>query len=582
MTRSPSLKSAILGAAVLTATAGLAHAQATCAGKAGPDVIVGVLTGPQNYAASSGVGALDAVSFGTTSCNMGTQTLHWDALPQNTHPVIGGNLYKFKVVNGSGRFEQIGLSWLKHGFLALANSDCCTCQNPGTGALLGIGCSDPYTASRNGTQSGLGPRWQVNAHTGGYPAANPVAPSGGNNGRIQVLTTDLEPSSATIKYFGESQYITPDDASAGNQNNNASHIGVTVTGTTDFTFGFTGSTVRAVSAIREWANVETGVTLTDVQVPGDGLYVVGSKATSLGGGIYHYEYFVYNMNGDRDGGSFSVPIPAGSTITNVGFHGVTYRGGDGNGGVNFSSTDWTNAIVGNTVNWSTTAQGTDSNANAIRFGTTYNFRFDANVAPAATNDNVTLGLWKTGSPASVTALAQIPGCSPTTLITSQPASANLCPVASLNLSVGATVSGTPGYQWQRESAPNVWVNLSNGSTNSWDGNLPGVGGIISGATTATLNISADVGAGKVLSYAQAIRYQVIVTGACGSPATSTPAQLTLCTADYNCDQATTIQDIFDYLAGFFASDNRADFDHVNGVNVSDIFSFLGSWFNGCP
>ena len=30
----------------------------------------------------------------------------WNAQPANTHPVIGGQLYKFKTVNGSGRFEQ--------------------------------------------------------------------------------------------------------------------------------------------------------------------------------------------------------------------------------------------------------------------------------------------------------------------------------------------------------------------------------------------------------------------------------------------------------------------------------------------
>ena len=583
MTRSPSLKSGILGAALLTATAGMAHAQATCMGKSGPDVIVGTLTGPQNYTSSGGI---DALSLGTTSCNMGTQTLRWDALPANTHPVIGGNLYKFKSVSGSGRFEQIGLSWLKHGFLALANSDCCTCLNPGTGALLGIGCSDPYTASRNGGQGGMGPRWQVNAHTGGYPAANPVTPTGGNNGRIQVLTTDLEVSSATVKYFGESQYVTPDDATAGNQNNNASYIGVTVTGGPEFTFAFTGSTQRAISAIRAWALQETGVTLTDVQVPGDGLYVVGSKATSIGGGLFHYEYAIYNMNGDRNGGSFSVPVPNAANITNIGFHGVTYRGGDGNGGVSFSNTAWTGVASGGTVTWICTSQAVDNNANAIRWGTTYNFRFDADVAPAAANNNVTLGMWKAptvGSPAvSVPALAQLPGCSPVTAISSQPSPATACPIDSINLTVGVTAAGTPTYQWQRETATvGVFTNLSNGSTNSWDGNIPGVGGIISGATTGTLNIAADTAASKVLSYAHAIRFQAVVTGGCGAAVTSNPAQISLCLADYNCSHTVEIQDIFDFLAGFFAQDNRADFDHLNGITVSDIFSFLGAWFAGC-
>ncbi len=584
MTRSLALTSGLLGAALVAASAGQVLAQAyTCGGKPGPDVIVGVLTGPQNYTASAGI---DCLSIGTTSCNVGTATLLWNALPANTHPVIGGQLYKFKTVNGSGRFEQIGLSWLKHGFLALANSDCCTCQNPGTGARLGIGCSDPYTASRNGTQSGLGPRWQVNANTGNFPAATPVHPAGATAGRIEVLLTDLEVSSPTVKYFGESQYVTPDDAAATNQNNNASYIGVNVTGgPAEFSFAFTGTTQRALQAIRAWPLQEAGVTLTDAQVAGDGLFIVGSKATSLGGGIWHYEYAVYNMNADRNGGSFSVPVPSSASVTNIGFHGVTYRNGDGTSGTNFASTAWIGAKVGNAVSWACESETANVRANAIRWGTTYNFRFDADVAPAATNDVVNVGLWKAataGSPAtSVNVLAQVPGCSPTTSVSSQPSATTVCPIGTVNLTVG-TAAASPAFQWQREtSTPGVFTNLTDGSTVTWDGNIPGVGGIVTGATSANLSIAADVGASKVLSYAHAIRYKCIVTGSCGAPAVSNAAQVSLCAADYNCDNAIAVSDIFDFLAGFFAQDPRADFDHAGGITVGDIFSFLSAWFTGC-
>lgn len=588
MKRSLALKSGLLGAAIVSASAGHALAQAyTCGGKAGPDVIVGVLTGPQNYTATGG---LDALSIGTTSCNVGTANVMWNALPSNTHPVIGGQLYRFKTVDGSGRFEQIGLSWLKHGFTALTNSDCCTCSGQG-GSVLGVGCSDPYTASRNGGQnSNMGPRWQVNAHTGLYPAANTYHPATGNAGRIEIPTSELVVSSATVKYFGESQYVTQDDATATNQNNNASYIGVNVTGgPTDFSFAFTGTTQRAIPAIRAWPLQEAGVTLTDVQVPGDGLFVVGSKATSLGGGIWHYEYAVYNMNSDRNGGSFSVPVPASATVTNIDFHGVTYRYGDGSGGTSsasasFASTAWTGAKIGNAVSWACETETANVRANAIRWGTTYNFRFDANVAPSA-NDNVTVGLWKAatvGSPAtSMNAMAQMPGCSPVTAVSTQPNPVTVCPIGTVTMTVAATAT-SPTYQWQREtSTPGVFTNIADGNTNTWDGNIPGVGGIVSGSNTATLNIAADTGAGKVLAFPHAVRYQCVVTGTCGTPATSSAARATLCTADYNCDNTTSIQDIFDYLGGFFAQDNRADFDHVGGVTVTDIFSFLSAWFTGC-
>ena len=54
-----------------------------------------------------------------------------------------------------------------------------------------------------------------------------------------------------------------------------------------------------------------------------------------------------------------------------------------------------------------------------------------------------------------------------------------------------------------------------------------------------------------------------------------------CPADYNLDASVSVQDIFDFLAGWFASDPRADFNGANSVTVQDIFDFLASWFNGC-
>ena len=98
----------------------------------------------------------------------------WNA-NNNQHPVVSQNLFKFKSNGTYATFQQLGQSWLKHGFAADTGNLCCTCQNPGNSQLLGVGCSDAYVASQAGTQSGLTPRWQVNAHTGvfAYPPANP-------------------------------------------------------------------------------------------------------------------------------------------------------------------------------------------------------------------------------------------------------------------------------------------------------------------------------------------------------------------------------------------------------------------------
>ncbi len=407
----------------------------------GPDVLIGDITSIQN---ANPTGGLDSFTLGTTACNVGNAVLNWFG-PTNLHPVISETFYKYKVVDGSGRFEQIGMSWLKHGFASDTGSYCCTCQNPGNNQIMGVGCSDPYSASQSGSQSTLTPRWQVNAHTGvfPYPGANPSW-SGTAARRCESLLTDLEPSSAATRYYAECTYVTSDDAAAGNNNNNASYKEMNVTGTpTNYTFATVGSTQQGIPAIRAWPLLEPGVTLSNVQVPGDGLFIVGSHATSLGGGLYHYEYAVHNMNADRAGGSFSVPVPAGALVANIGFHDITHRNGDGVGNISQSATDWTGSVVGGAVTWACETEAQNANANAIRWATTYNFRFDADVAPQS--GTVTVGLWKAGSPSSFAATAEVPSAGVTTFaFCSGDGTGTACPCGN-NGAAGAGCANSLGH-----------------------------------------------------------------------------------------------------------------------------------------
>ena len=138
-------------AAIVLLASALASAQ-------NPDVIVGDLTGPSSWGV---IGGTAAYSVGTTSCNQGTTPLDWFANPDPRHPVIAQNMYRHK----DGRFEQIGQSWLKHGFFALSQDFCGSCIG-GDGDHLGVNCSDPYSSALNGDQTRLGPRSDVNASTG--------------------------------------------------------------------------------------------------------------------------------------------------------------------------------------------------------------------------------------------------------------------------------------------------------------------------------------------------------------------------------------------------------------------------------
>jgi hypothetical protein len=390
--------------ATFSGTFNLVPGSSPCNISSGPDVIVGEIVGIQNAAP---FGGLDSFTLGTTACNAGNAVINWVG-PTNQHPVIGETFYKYKVVAGSGRFEQIGMSWLKHGFASDTTNICCTCQPPGDNQHMGVGCSDTYSAGQAGAQSSLTPRWQVNAHTGNfpYPGANPSW-SGSTARRCESLISELEPSSSAVKYYAECTYTTADDALAGNGNNNASYIGINVTGSAaNYAFAISGATHMMLDAIRAWPTLETGVTLTDVQITNDGLFIVGSKATDLGGGLYHYEYAVHNMNSYLAGGTFAVPIPAGASVTNIGFHDITYRNGDGLNNVSQTSTDWPAVLAGGLLSWSCETPAQNMNANAIRWATTYNFRFDANVPPL--NGSVALGLWNVASPTAVSVAATIP------------------------------------------------------------------------------------------------------------------------------------------------------------------------------
>jgi len=382
---------------------------AQCQTSTGPDVIVGDLSDVGNYGKVNGI---SGYSIGTTSCNIGTANVNWIA-GNNQHPVIGQNAYRYKVVFGAGRFEQIGMSWLKHGFTALTQNLCCTCSGQG-GAVLGVGCSDPYVASLNGDQTRLGPRSEVNAATGVYlyPYVLGSNPQSGDAiyKHLQIHDADIEPTkNIGAIYVGACQYVTADDAAAGNKNNNASYRQLTVSTSGTFpnatytlSFGASSTTQRQKSAIQAWRDIDSAVTLVNVDIPNDGRLIVGWKVTNTGPGVYHYEYAIENLSSDRSAQGFVLPI-IGAVLNNIGFHDVDYHSGEP-----YSLTDWTATQAGGNITWETQTFATNANANALRWGTLYNFRFDATTGPQPTPVNATIRLFKPGTPTEVTVPVQVP------------------------------------------------------------------------------------------------------------------------------------------------------------------------------
>jgi len=268
--------------------------------------------------------------------------------------------------------------------------------------VLGVGCSDPYGSGLNGSQNGLGARSEVNAATGFiiYPRVlqPPIAPVIGR--RVQVAHSDLDPALNTgAVYIGEAQYVTPDDAAAGNKNNNTSYRLITVSPAgNSFNLSFSAGTVRKKSAIEAWQDLDPSVELQHVDVPGDGRLTVAHKAIALGGGVFRHEYAVHNLSSDRSVGAVEIRLPGGASVQNLGFHDV-----DSHSGEVFSSVDWTSSVVANGVRFETTPFAQNANANALRWGTTYSFWFETTASPGS----FIMELFKPGTPTFVSALCPV-------------------------------------------------------------------------------------------------------------------------------------------------------------------------------
>jgi hypothetical protein len=398
---------------------------------AGPDIITGEV-GPHEFAQFGSNGTQVGLAMFTTICNAGNVPVDVFALPATNHAIIPQNLYRMSGGAGnSDRFEQIGHSWVKHMFAAAKMNDCgFGCATTGTETQLGVGCSDIYASVQNADSSDLTSRAWVNPFTGVFQSNSNVHfghVHTGTSHRLLVESTDLQPAlNPGATYYAEVQYLSPHEYNwcqthpgECNMYNNASYRQFNVSGTANFTFTPAAPSVLMSPAVTAWP----GATINPIEPePGvDGRAFIACKVTNPSAGVWHYEYALYNMNLDRAIQSFNLPLGCGVTVSNVGFHappnhpGYPFDGTLGNAG--FSNAPWTATQNAGSVSWNAETFAQNQNANAIRWGTLYNFRFDSNRPPHAMN--ALIGFFKTGSPIVVGIEGPTP-CDPTPTPTPTP------------------------------------------------------------------------------------------------------------------------------------------------------------------
>ena len=83
---------------------------------------------------------------------------------------------------------------------------------------------------------------------------------------------------------------------------------------------------------------------------------------------------------------------------------------DGEGGIDYDGTDWAFTVGSGSAAWSTDTIIDDFNANALRWGTLYNFWFDADTPPETVA--ATIELFRVGPPGEITVTTVGPSAAP--------------------------------------------------------------------------------------------------------------------------------------------------------------------------
>jgi hypothetical protein len=257
----------------------------------------------------------------------------------------------------------------------------------------------------------MGPRFEVNPWTAAWDAASSHVESNHAHGpldhRLRVFDHDLDPmrnpkSTYMIEaYYVHHQNAQPSTAAAWRT------VGIRGVpgGEWSFDMGKEEEPPTEGFAVSKWQNAYireiAQVTPVVRGVSPDGRCLLASKVRDLGEGRWRYEYAIFNVDMDRQVRSFGVPIPAKVSVSDIYFSGPK-QPDERVSAVNGSPTDdapWKAQNQNGQLTWAT-------NTNPLRWGVMYNFGFTSDHAPQ--DGQATVGLFKPGTPSSITGETRVP------------------------------------------------------------------------------------------------------------------------------------------------------------------------------
>lgn len=403
--------------AVLAALAGAALSSLAAAAPQqnvipGTDVALGFLDDLTNVGRQGAFpSGMNALAMSTTSCNKGSVDVPWLQPMDEDHPFIAFLVVRY---DDSGRMIQISdRSHLKHGFFALANSQCDPCSiGPWghDGTFLGVGCSDTYSVANNGDNFFLGPADEVDPWLGAWEAdcsffdaglnPNPPFDCDGNKSFTQTQANSLGPIGNRVQIpdaafdptlnpeFAYSSYYVIRGEPEAARNNNLGHKAFQPTWTGS-TWNYTDQSALAYGSVLDrWpgARVES-----NTNGNADGRVFLASSVTGPdAAGVYHYEFAIHNRDNARGIGELRLPLCASADVSGFGFKDVDLDPANG----------WSFDHVGGELVITT-------GNNPAQWNTVYNFWFDTTAAPES--GLATVGQFLPGAGAdSFTIAADVP------------------------------------------------------------------------------------------------------------------------------------------------------------------------------